>query len=70
MPAKKSTPGCLACATTADDIPLISLAYRGHGLWICPQHMPVLIHDPVQLLDRLPGRRTRKPTTRSKKARQ
>lgn len=69
MPAKKSTPRCLACQTNADEIPLISLTYRGHALWICPQHMPVLIHDPVQLLDHLPHARKRKGTTRSGKKR-
>jgi len=39
----------------ADQVPLIRLEYRRTAYWICPQHMPVLIHDPGQLVDKLPG---------------
>ena len=46
---------CLACHRGADVTPLINLEYRGSTLWICPQHLPVLIHDPGQLIGVLPG---------------
>jgi hypothetical protein len=23
--------------------------------WICPQHLPILIHKPVRLAEKLPG---------------
>jgi len=46
---------CLACGRDADATPLIALSYRGATTWICPQHLPVLIHDPQQLAARLPG---------------
>ncbi len=46
---------CLACDLSSDDTPLISLEYRGEPLWICPRHMPLLIHQPEQLVGRLPG---------------
>ena len=46
---------CLACDRDADATPLICLEYRGARLWICPQHMPLLIHNPDQLIGRLPG---------------
>jgi hypothetical protein len=50
-----STPTCLACGRGADVVPLIALTYRGGSHWICPQHLPVLIHDPTRLVGRLPG---------------
>lgn len=51
----EKAPVCLACGRDASVTPLLSLAYRGSTLWICPQHLPVLIHDPAQLIGRLPG---------------
>jgi hypothetical protein len=46
---------CLACGRAADATPLIALSYRGVSYWICPQHLPILIHDPARLAGRLPG---------------
>ncbi len=46
---------CLACRQNSDATPLIPLDYRGSRLWICPQHLPLLIHDPAQLVGKLPG---------------
>ncbi len=47
-------PACLACGQGSEDAPLICLEFRGAPLWICPQHMPLLIHQPEQLVGRLP----------------
>ena len=46
---------CLACQRGPRDTPLIQLAYRESDLWICPQHLPILIHDPARLIGILPG---------------
>lgn len=46
---------CLACGRGQDTTPLVPLAYRGAALWICPQHLPILIHDPQRLVGKLPG---------------
>ena len=46
---------CLACGASDQESPLISLAYRGEEMWICPRHMPQLIHQPEQLIGKLPG---------------
>ena len=46
---------CLACGRGAAVVPLLPLTYRGGRLWICPQHLPVLIHDPTKLVGRLAG---------------
>ena len=48
-------PACLLCARDSDATPLIALEYRGATLRICPQHLPVLIHDPSQLIGVLAG---------------
>ena len=47
--------GCLVCKRDSEEIPLISFRYKGSDLWICPQHLPILIHDPMKLADILPG---------------
>jgi hypothetical protein len=46
---------CLACERGTYVTPLISLEYREERLWICPQHLPLLIHDPGQFVGRLAG---------------
>ena len=53
--ASASNAVCLVCQKDSDNVPLIQLAYRGETLWICPQHLPILIHKPEQLADILPG---------------
>lgn len=52
---------CLACERTPDETPLIALAYRNTTHWICPQHLPILIHDPARLVGRLPGAERLRP---------
>jgi hypothetical protein len=46
---------CIVCERSSDEVPLILLHYQNATLWICPQHLPVLIHKPEQLADKLPG---------------
>lgn len=46
---------CLFCDKTDQEIPLVHLDYQGKHLWICPQHIPVLIHDPQKLVGKIPG---------------
>lgn len=55
MKSKEPTMACFFCKRDAEATPLIPLEYRGNRLWICPQHMPVLIHDPGRLVGTLPG---------------
>jgi hypothetical protein len=50
-----SSPACIACGRTDGEVPLIAFAFRGHARHICPQHLPVLIHDPTRLAGMLPG---------------
>jgi hypothetical protein len=46
---------CLACGRTPDEIPLLTLAFKDTTYNICPQHLPILIHNPQALTGKLPG---------------
>jgi hypothetical protein len=52
---------CLACQRGAEEIPLIHLTFRGQEYRICPQHLPILIHDPQRLSGLLPGAESMQP---------
>lgn len=52
---KNGNPYCLYCERDSNEVPLVNLQYRGEELWICPEHLPILIHKPGQLADKLPG---------------
>ncbi|RMF93513.1 MAG: hypothetical protein D6736_01655 [Nitrospinota bacterium] len=44
---------CFHCHRSSTDFPLIHLLYRGQELWICPQCLPSLIHQPEIVRDSL-----------------
>ena len=46
---------CLVCKQNENQVPLVQLDYKGSNYHICPQHIPVLIHNPGQLEGLLPG---------------
>jgi len=46
---------CINCGRTSDQAPLIPISYRNKDYWICPQDLPLLIHKPANLADKLPG---------------
>ena len=48
-------PACLYCQRADDRVPLLQVVFRGEQYWICPQHLPILIHKPDKLADQLPG---------------
>jgi len=54
-------PRCVACDRGSDLTPLIRVEFRDSAFHICPQHLPLLIHDPSQLIGRLPGAETLSP---------
>jgi hypothetical protein len=51
----KTRPKCAYCERDSEQVPLLALHYQETEAWICPQHLPVLIHDPAQLAGKLPG---------------
>lgn len=46
---------CLVCHRGDHETPLLELHSHGSALYICPQHLPILIHDPSRLVGLLPG---------------
>ena len=51
----ENQPRCLVCGQTNQEIPLLKLDYQNNDYWICPQHFPILIHQPEKLVGLLPG---------------
>jgi hypothetical protein len=52
---QESGAACLVCKSGSEAVPLIAFRFKGSDLWICPQHLPILIHDPGKLTGILPG---------------
>lgn len=46
---------CIQCEKGSQEVPLLQMEFNGQTLWICPQHLPILIHKPAQLAEKLPG---------------
>jgi hypothetical protein len=54
-PSRQAEPHCVACDRTGKQVPLLTLEFQDRKFWICPQHLPMLIHDPRSLTGKLPG---------------
>jgi len=54
---------CLVCSKTNNETPLLTLIYQEKTYWVCPQHLPLLIHKPEQLVGLLPGAEKLDPYT-------
>ncbi len=46
---------CILCQKPDSELPLIQLSYNGSAYYICPEHMPMLIHQPDALVGKMPG---------------
>lgn len=46
---------CLSCNRSEQEVTLLVLQYQGKAAYICPQCLPVLIHKPEKMADKLPG---------------
>ena len=51
----ESTAICVHCQRSSEQVPLLQLEFNGEIKWICPQHLPILIHKPELLIDQFPG---------------
>jgi hypothetical protein len=49
---------CLNCGSSENERPLLALHFQSQDLRICPQCLPILIHKPYELADKLPGIRS------------
>ena len=46
---------CLYCERSSDEVPLLTIEFQDEKFKICPQHLPILIHNPQMLGGKLPG---------------
>ncbi len=46
---------CILCNIDSNKVPLVQLHYQDKNYWICPQHIPILIHQPDKLEGIIPG---------------
>jgi len=49
------TSTCLICGSSEHERPLITIKFRSQEYYVCPQCLPILIHKPDQLADKIPG---------------
>jgi hypothetical protein len=61
MSAEMTTARCVNCERTVEEVPLLTLTHRTGAAYICPQCLPVLIHEPQHLLNKLPGAEALQP---------
>lgn len=50
-----SEKSCIVCKKTSEEIPVTEWYYKDNTFFICPKHMPTLIHNPHELVNHLPG---------------
>ncbi len=55
MENTKSNCTCLNCNRSENEVPLVALQYAQNPRWICTQCLPMLIHQPQQLVGKLAG---------------
>lgn len=46
---------CLVCKKSSTETPVTKFYYQESEFYICPQHIPVLIHKPQELVGLLDG---------------
>jgi hypothetical protein len=51
----QETSKCIYCERDSQQVPLMKFEYQGSEYTICPGHLPILIHKPTNLADKLPG---------------
>ncbi len=56
----ENTKACLVCKAASTEIPVTKFYYQESEFYICPQHIPILIHNPQELVGLLPGADTLK----------
>jgi len=45
---------CLVCKKSSNETPVTKFYYQKSEFYICPQHIPILIHNPHELIGLLP----------------
>lgn len=50
-----NTKACLVCKKTSMETPVTKFYYKESEFYICSQHIPILIHNPQELIGLLDG---------------
>ena len=50
-----NTKTCLVCKKSSSEVPVTKFYYQESEFYICPQHMPIIIHNPQELVGLLDG---------------
>jgi len=45
---------CIVCGKNHQEIPVTKFYYKENEFYICPQHIPMLIHKPTELAGLIP----------------
>jgi hypothetical protein len=51
----RTTLSCINCEKSQAETPLLRFTFQGDDLYICSSCLPILIHKPDRLADRLAG---------------
>ena len=46
---------CLLCKKKDNETILVNMSYKKNEIWMCPAHLPVLIHSPQKLVGIIEG---------------
>lgn len=46
---------CINCERTDQEVPILSVTFKGEPVSICTSCLPVMIHKPQNLAPKLPG---------------
>jgi hypothetical protein len=46
---------CIVCKKSSNETPVTKFEFQESEFYICPQHLPVLIHTPEELIGLLEG---------------
>ena len=46
---------CIVCKKTSEEIPVTKFYYKESEFYICPQHLPTIIHKPQDLVGLIEG---------------
>jgi hypothetical protein len=49
------TKACIVCKKTSEETPVTKFYHKNSAFYICPQHIPILIHNPQELIGLLDG---------------
>jgi len=46
---------CLLCQESENRTILVQMKFKGNEIYMCPAHLPILIHDPQKLVGIIEG---------------